>query len=82
MLSVSGIISHFVLSSSAKLRTREMVGKVGTYCAAHSGPRAAWLYSFLFILEFEIGKQMAKGIGITRDDGVLCVEVDYNIVRK
>ena len=32
--------------------------------------------------EFEIGKKMAKGIGITREDGVLCVEVDYNIFRK
>ena len=32
--------------------------------------------------KFEIGRQMAKGIGITRDDGVRCIEVVFNIFRK
>ena len=50
MLSVIGIISSFVSSLSAKFRTTEMVGKVGTYCAAHSGPRAA-LYKLYVSLE-------------------------------
>ena len=35
-----GIIPNFVSSLSAKFRTREMVGKVGAYYAAHSSPRA------------------------------------------
>ena len=41
MLSEIGIIENFVSYVLAKFRTGETVGKVGTYCAAHSGPWAA-----------------------------------------
>ena len=40
-LSVIGIFSKFVSSLTANLQIEETVGQVGTYCAAHSGPRDA-----------------------------------------
>ena len=67
--SIIGIISNFVSSLSANFRTKEMVGKVGTYCAAHSGPRAAsfsyWKDIFLSLhtgLKFCVSSWLWEGV--------------------